>query len=178
MRVTGGVGVKEVRSLKGSGISPSLVANSILERSIRDNIPVTPMKLQKLLYLTSVVYQNRTGQRLLSEPFQAWKWGPVSRSIYDEFRSYGASPIQSYAVDSRGNSLVVAAGANDSSSAHILKAIDDTWNAFKYYTPAELVRITHGAGGAWESAWQDYDPDIDNDLIGKDYDILGLASRM
>ena len=170
--------MKRVCSLKGPGVSPSLVANSILERSIRDNIPVTPMKLQKLLYLTSVVYQHRTGQRLLGEPFQAWKWGPVSRSIYDEFSYYGAAPIRSYAVDSRGNSLVVAAGANDSSSADILRAIDDTWNAFKYDTPADLVKITHGAGGAWESAWQDYDPDIDNDLIGKDYDILGLASRV
>ena len=170
--------MKRVRSLKGPGVSPSLVANSILERSIRDNIPVTPMKLQKLLYLTSVVYQHRTGQRLLGEPFQAWKWGPVSRSIYDEFRSYGASPIQSYAVDSRGNSLVVAADASDSSSADILRAIDDTWNAFKYYTPADLVRITHRDGGAWESAWQDYKQDINNDLIGKDYDVLCLASMM
>lgn len=170
--------MKRVRSLKGPGVSPSLVANSILERSIRDNIPVTPMKLQKLLYLTSVVYQHRTGQRLLGEPFQAWKWGPVSRSIYDEFRSYGASPIQSYAVDSRGNSLVVAADASDSSSADILRAIDDTWNAFKYYTPADLVRITHRDGGAWESAWQDYKQDINNDLIGKDYDVLRLASMM
>lgn len=170
--------MKRVRSLKGPGVSPSLVANSILERSIRDNIPVTPMKLQKLLYLTSVVYQHRTGQRLLGEPFQAWKWGPVSRSIYDEFRSYGASPIQSYAVDSRGNSLVVAAGVSDSSSADILRAIDDTWNAFKYCTPADLVKITHGPGGAWETAWQDYDPDIDNDLIGEDYNVLHLASKI
>lgn len=170
--------MNRVRSLKGPGVSPSLVANSILERSIKDNVPVTPMKLQKLLYLTSVVYQHRTGQELLGEQFQAWKWGPVSRSIYDEFRSYGASPIQSYAIDSLGNSLVVAAGAKDSSSAHILRAIDDTWNAFKYYTPADLVRITHGAGGAWESAWQDDKQYIDNKLIGEDYDVLGLASRM
>lgn len=170
--------MKRVRSLKGPGVSPSLVANSILERSIRDNIPVTPMKLQKLLYLTSVVYQHRTGQRLLGEPFQAWKWGPVSRSIYDEFRSYGASPIQSYAVDSRGNSLVVAAGDDNSSSAPVVKAIEDTWNAFKHYSPADLVRVTHGDGGAWDQAWQAFDQYIDNDLIGEDYNVLDLASKI
>ena len=178
MRVIGGVRMKRVRSLKGPGISPSLVANSILERSIKDGVPVTPMKLQKLLYLTSVLYQNRTGQGLLGEQFQAWKWGPVCRSIYDEFRSYGAAPIRSYAVDSRGNSLVVAVGDDNSSSAPVVKAIEDTWNAFKHYSPADLVRVTHGDGGAWDQAWQNFDQYIDNDLIGKDYNVLGLASKM
>ncbi|MFC3295544.1 DUF4065 domain-containing protein [Clavibacter michiganensis subsp. insidiosus] len=66
------------------------------------------MKLQKLLYFAASEYAKRTGSdSLLSEPFMMWKYGPVVRSVYDEFRSYGAGRIRTYAKDARGKALSI-----------------------------------------------------------------------
>lgn len=79
-------------SLPGTGMNPELVANSILIRAFRDKIPVSPMKLQKLLFFVTCLYQRNTSVRLLTESFQPWKYGPVVRSVYDEFKGSAAVP--------------------------------------------------------------------------------------
>jgi uncharacterized phage-associated protein len=59
------------------------IANSILDECEKRGIRLTPMKLQKLLYLAHGYYVAITGQPLIDEDFEAWKYGPVapSRSI-------------------------------------------------------------------------------------------------
>lgn len=77
----------------GAGLTPTTVANSILRRAFSTGENVTPMKLQKLLFFVTCLYQRYTGRRLLTESFQPWQYGPVCRSVYDEFKGFGGNRL-------------------------------------------------------------------------------------
>ena len=74
-------------------VSALNVGNSILQRGFKENIDITPMKLQKLIYLVYKRYYQETGKALFSERFEVWKYGPVLTSVYDEFKKYKSNAI-------------------------------------------------------------------------------------
>jgi uncharacterized phage-associated protein len=53
------------------------------------------MKLQKLCYYTQGVYMaTHNGAKLFEEDFEAWNYGPVIRSLYQEFKHYAWKTIE------------------------------------------------------------------------------------
>lgn len=72
----------------------------------------------------------------------------VVRSVYDEFKGFGGSPITSYARDAQGN----AYAANEDSNPPLKQALDEVWSHMKNYTAVQLSRITHIPGSAWSKA--------------------------
>lgn len=48
------------------------IANSFLQKSFEENVPLTVLKLNKLIYLFFRNYLKETGNILFSEPFEAW----------------------------------------------------------------------------------------------------------
>lgn len=62
------------------------LCNNILARAFRDNIKVTPMKLQKLLYYVCVLYIQKRGICPIEERFEVWKYGSVVPSMYAMFK--------------------------------------------------------------------------------------------
>ena len=73
--------------------SAKAVANVFLELADAAKQTLTPMKLQKLVYYAHGWYLGLTGRPLLDELIQAWSFGPVVRSLYNEFKEFGADPI-------------------------------------------------------------------------------------
>lgn len=51
------------------------------------------LKLIKLVYL-AYGWSIALDYRLFDEPIVAWKHGPVIRSLYHEFKHFGAAPIK------------------------------------------------------------------------------------
>ena len=96
-------------------MSASVVCNNILTRAFQENIPVSPMKLQKLMYFVSCEYVKATGKDLLSENFGVWQYGPVLPSLYDEFKSFHDQPITKYATDADG----VPYAINEDTAPHL-----------------------------------------------------------
>ncbi|MBR6647500.1 MAG: DUF4065 domain-containing protein, partial [Clostridia bacterium] len=70
-------------------ITPVIVANNFIARALNENVPLTPMKLQKLIYFLYKEYLKTTGERLFTESFEVWQYGPVIASVYDEFKGFG-----------------------------------------------------------------------------------------
>jgi len=130
--------------------SPVNVSNNILKRAFEDDVSVSPMKLQKLLYFVASEYSKRTGKPLLNEPFLAWDYGPVVRSVYDEFRSFGAAPIKAYAKDAAGRSKMI----KESKDEALRVSLDLIWNQAKVLSGLQLSRITHADGSAWYKTFQ------------------------
>lgn len=62
--------IQDEPKMIGAGLTPTTVANSILRRAFGTGEYVTPMKLQKLLFFVTCLYQRYTGRRLLTESFQ------------------------------------------------------------------------------------------------------------
>lgn len=124
------------------------VGNNILQRGFAENIDITPMKLQKLIYLVYKEYYKENKKSLFSEPFEVWKYGPVIRSVYDVFKKYKSNRISQYAAEPDGSVLIV----NELGSLSFKKALDYVWNKYKYYDGIPLSEMTHRQGTAWWKA--------------------------
>lgn len=166
-------GMDDEAKLRGTGINPTYVANSILKRAFGDDVKVSPMKLQKLMYFVTCLYQAYTGNRLLTESFQPWRYGPVCRSVYDEFKSFGGDPITRYATDAMGNVFTV----NEETSPSLRKALNLVWENMRDYSAVYLSRVTHRHDSAWSKAVTDGKSFISNTAMAEDhsfYDLIGL----
>lgn len=139
--------------VKASALS---LSNNILVRSRSENIKVTPMKLQKLLYYVCVKYAKQTGASPLRERFETWPYGPVLPSVYSEFKVYGSSPIKNFACDAAGKARMVDEEANPILSS----CIDYVWDRLKIFDGVELSQRTHRRESGWYDAYQK-----NNDII-------------
>ena len=148
--------------------SPSNISNNILKRAFAEDIEVSPMKLQKLLYFVASEYAKASGKPLLNENFRAWRYGPVVRSVYDEFRSFGGSPIRAYAKDAAGKAYSI----DEARAPHLEVALKRVWDHAARFSAVELSRITHADDSAWHRAYghKEY---IDNDALASDTTYLG-----
>ena len=128
----------------------TVLSNNLLIRARQENIKVTPMKLQKLLYYVCVKYVKETGEMPVSEPFEVWQYGPVIPSVYHEFKSFRAAGINKVARDAKGEASVV----DEDSSAILTDCINFVWSRLKHFTGIELGQRTHQKGSGWYKAYQ------------------------
>ena len=139
------------------------ICNSILRKSFDEKIAVSPMKLQKLLYFVYKDYLQKHDTPMFHERFEAWQYGPVLPSIYDEFKNYGPSPIKTFAKDSQGIVYVVSDCATD-----VIASIDRVWERYKHYNGIELSKITHREQSAWYKAYTNKKAFLDDEAIKND----------
>ena len=71
------------------------IANYFIEKSLDSGVDLTPMKLNKLVYIAHGWYLGLSDRPLIGEAAQAWKYGPVIPSIYHRFKAYGGAQITS-----------------------------------------------------------------------------------
>lgn len=73
------------------------LANHIIAVSQENNLSVSNLKLQKILYFTLRNSRNILDEEVIKEtydePFLAWLYGPVAQRQNRRFRSFGCSPI-------------------------------------------------------------------------------------
>ncbi len=134
--------------------SPVHIANEFLLRGKKDEIPVSPMKIQKLMYLAHGYYLHLTGNPLIDEQFEAWKFGPVLASIYHKCKKFDRRGIQGI-LTSHEKKTELDDNANT--------VISFVWETYGKYDPMVLSRWTHERGGPWDKT--DLDERIDNKLI-------------
>ncbi len=126
------------------------IANNFLELAFKENISISPMKLQKLIYILYKEYLKYTGKTLFSERFEAWQYGPVLPNVYSEFKSYRSNSIKSYSLDADGGITKVSV-IPMSDFDYVL---NDVWNKYKKFDGIELSNFTHQKDTAWEKSIQ------------------------
>lgn len=130
-------------------LSVNAVCNQIIRKAVSTNTSITPLKLQKLLYLVyaySLKYNN--GKKLFDAQFSAWQYGPVCIPVYEEFSCFGGSNITCYAKNAYGKSAFPNPDFNGNKI--FFKAFNDVWSKYANLKSSELVNITHGSK---RSAW-------------------------
>ncbi|RRD38452.1 DUF4065 domain-containing protein [Leptotrichia sp. OH3620_COT-345] len=137
------------------------IANNFLERAFAENISISPMKMQKLIYILYKEYLRRTGRALFSERFEAWQYGPVLPNVYSEFKGYKSGAIKNFALDA-DNSITKVKMVPGSDFFNVF---NEVWHEYAGYSGVELSRFTHQEHGAWERAIND------NTFILKDENI-------
>lgn len=134
--------------------NPTSIANFFVKKAISDGSELTPMKLLKLVYLSHGWYLGLNNEPLIPEAVQAWKFGPVIKSVYEDFRNYRDSQITELAFD-------IGKMAYTTPSDDTIKAfLNKIWDVYKGFNGLQLSTITHQVNSPWDIVW--------NQLGGKD----------
>ncbi|TWG92220.1 putative phage-associated protein [Luteimonas sp. J16] len=150
--------------------SPSTVANYFLRRANAEGRALTPMQLLKLVYIAHGWHLGYFGQPLINETVQAWKYGPVIKSLYDNLRKYGGGPVTS----------LVATGPfawqrDMDLSGDSQRLVDAVWENYSSFSGIQLSQMTHQVGTPWDIVWRvrggsrQYFAEIDDGLIEAHY---------
>lgn len=100
---------------------------------------ISQLSAQKGIYLAHMIHLGENdGKPLVSEAFQAWEYGPVLPSLYQDLKMFGRKPIK--------NVFWLSKAEGGTSEAN---AIDSVASQIKGISAARLVHITHHPDGAW-----------------------------
>ena len=145
---------------KPPGKSPSMpysaasVANGFLQRSFSDGNLITPMKIQKLVYIAHGCTLVECEAPLLDELFEAWKFGPVLSSLYHTCKQYGRRGIDRYLHDADYDAWFDrdewrSRPAPVPAHPEVCDILNFVWGRFGGMAPMALSAWTHQTDGPW-----------------------------
>jgi uncharacterized phage-associated protein len=123
------------------GLQARDVARYFLSRAIPNGEPISPLKMQKLVYYAYCWVLVNDNKRLFTEPIEAWVNGPVVKSLYNELKDFGADPIPESWL---GNNF-----RSDFFSPKVTRTLTEVYNNYVPLTAFSLVVMTHA-----EKPWQ------------------------
>jgi uncharacterized phage-associated protein len=123
------------------------VANFILESAEQERLPITQLKLLKLVYLSYGWVLAVLKRKLFEEEIEAWEYGPVVPSLYHEFKRFGSRPIteRSVYMDENGQ-ITTPSIPYDDLARDVMKK---SWDVYKPFTAVALVNKTHEPETPW-----------------------------
>lgn len=120
------------------------IARFIINYCNENDIVISNLKLQKLLYFIQAYFLITFDKTCFRENIEAWDFGPVIPEAYHEFKQYGSGNIPKitrYIVDSSDDCYYEE--YNSTISNNDQKAIEEVIEEFKEYTATDLVKLTH-----------------------------------
>lgn len=124
-----------------SQITAATVANHLLSIAKEESVPLTPLKLMKLVYLCEGWSLALRKDSLIREEVEAWQYGPVIPALYHVIKSYRASPVEQV-----GSSV-------ESMDAEQKDLIASVYAAYKHLTGIQLSDLTHQPGTPWSQSF-------------------------
>lgn len=133
------------------------IANLLLDLAEERNLKLTQMSILKILYFAHGWYLSWNNKPLLSQEFEAWKYGPVIKVVRDEFREFKSKPITRRAT--RLNILtnersIVEPNLSDEDRLFVLSI----FNAYHVYDAWQLSEMTHEPESPWDRIWNSMSP--------------------
>lgn len=136
--------------------TPALsIANYFVERGLDEARPVSPMKLQKLVFFAHGWYLAVADQGLLDEKVEAWDYGPVVPSIYHTFKAYGRNPIDKpgklykFPDDLESFEFREVIPRVDPHNEEVLELLGTIWELYSGFSAVQLSNMTHQPGSPW-----------------------------
>ena len=141
------------------------IANYFLDKGEEDNKGITPMMLNKLVFLAHGWYLAISNKPLIKEYVEAWDYGPVISELYHEFKSWGGRPIGDRAMEWKGLKRVEAR-LKPIEQSDLSGFLDRVWEVYKNYDGFGLSTLTHEADSPWYvTVYQEKSSIIPNKII-------------
>jgi uncharacterized phage-associated protein len=156
-------------------VSPLAVANYFLEKSFETGQVLSPMKLVKLVYIAHGWHLALTSKPLIDEPVQAWQYGPVIKSIYDEFKSYGSGAITRLGSEAVATNNMFGFITPKVEDPKLKLFLDRIWDVYHRYSAIQLSTLTHQIDTPWYRVWNNLGGKlnkssfISNEMIAEHY---------
>lgn len=112
------------------------IARYVITYCNQQDIPISNLKLQKVLYYLWIEYFNQQGRPLFQDDICAWQLGPVIPNVYFEYCAFGGLPIHR----EYPNEVL----PEDS------KLLDKILAEYCNISASRLVDMSHEPGGAWD----------------------------
>lgn len=154
--------------------SSTAIANEFIRRAYAHDRSITPMQVQKLVYFAHGMSLATLHRPLVADVFEAWRFGPVARPLYEALRQYGGTPIQRLIERGDGSPFsaepdeepVVASADLAPSQVRLIDRIDSRFGSLPAF---RLSALTHEAGSPWANVYRDgagQNNPIPNDALG------------
>ena len=144
------------------------VADRFIRLSLDHELPVTPMKVQKLAFLAHAWGLGLGYGPLFQDAVEAWRYGPVMRMLYHQLKHCGGR-----AVD---KPLLSEDARFDEREEALIRAI---WRNYGEIPAVTLSSITHAPGSPWAQVYgrEEGSQIIHPHLIRQYYADLAEANR-
>ncbi len=143
----------------GAQHSAVAVADRIIHFSLEDEIPITPMQVQKLTYFCHAWMLGLGNGPLFQDAVESWQYGPVIRAVYHALKHHRANRITEPILDR-------PAGFT-SGEERIIRAI---WRQYGQMDGTQLSRMTHATGSPWDKTYKkDKKSQIIHNHVIRDY---------
>lgn len=125
------------------------ISRYVINKCNRENIIISNLKLQKLLYLIQGFYLAFYHQRCFDDDIQAWDYGPVCPNAYHEFKRFGANniPTINFYEEIYFEDGTIKCKKHEFNNDEIDQDTRDIINAvietYGHYSATSLVNITH-----------------------------------
>lgn len=116
----------------------SRIAKYIVKEALKRKMPVTNLKLQKLLYFVQGVHLFMHKKVAFPDEIIAWQYGPVVKDVYYEYSIYGANDI----IPIDKNEKIIL-------SMRLKKLVSFVLDDLLRYSDIALVKETKKEGSPW-----------------------------
>lgn len=139
---------ERLTGMNAAPIDPRSICNLMLDEA-GDDMPLSNLALQKLLYFAHGLYLSETGQPLVTGYFEAWQYGPVHPAAYAAFKMAGNRHITFRAE--RQNPLTgTKAPINPPTEKKVIGCVRKVIMNCAGMTPGQLVDLSHAKDGPWD----------------------------
>lgn len=126
------------RTVLAPAMVSGYVADQILYCRQQRGLATTPMHIIKLAYISHGWMLGINHVPLLTEPVEAWQYGPVVPSLYHRFKAFGGGHVT---VQGQNKVAELSSGA--------VGMVDSVVHAYRDYSAIDLSNITHAIGTPW-----------------------------
>ncbi|MBV9044795.1 MAG: SocA family protein [Alphaproteobacteria bacterium] len=156
------------------------LANFSLDFAGRTGFALSHMAVQKLVFFAHGWSLAHRGKPMVKNAFEAWKYGPVVRVLWDAFKQFGNKPVTTRAlfVDPMTGLASYQAYAFGNEDVAFLETVLSYYVGFSAFTLSDL---THEAGMPWRTVREEMTRSanigatIPDSEIRKSFESLSLA---
>ena len=128
---------------------------------------MSPMKLIKLVYLAHGISLAYSGEPLIYDAVEAWRYGPVIPTLYHQVMEYGSKPVKS--INSAGNAEFRCAHLGCELDEWAIRCIEVAFESLGNRTAASLCALTHELGSPWDQTIKKNNGGVIPDHLTEEY---------
>jgi uncharacterized phage-associated protein len=158
------------------------IANEFIRLANGDNLSLTHMQLQKLVYIANGWNLAINGEALTYDEPKAWDFGPVYSELWNALRQYGRSPVARLIR----NREYIPGAFDDEPDADATRELSDAERAvikrvyrdYGKFPAFQLSALTHREGTPWTQIYKNGEgkfDEIPNGLIREHF--VELAAK-
>ena len=130
------------------------VANFFLDRAFHMRRPIGVMTLLKVLYFAHAWHLAKYIRPLVAQRFEAWRYGPVNRVVYEQLKNLDSRPIQSK-LKSFDPHLCRFSETRYNFDADTTIFLENIFDYYSHFDPFKLSDLTHEEGSPWDVVWSE-----------------------